>query len=112
MNKKNIVLIFVAIGIGYLSVPQAQAFQNGEGCELKQTKDGFVALRKGPSAKSKLIYKLANYFRVFPTTRNNTWVYVEAAIPEASGVPPRLDWSGAGYVKSSLIDWSTCNNAG
>jgi hypothetical protein len=106
-------ILILALGLCIIAVPQAQAFQKGEGCDLKQTNDGFVALRKGPSVKSKLLHKLvAGTFRVSPNEKNTSWVYVSAAIPEAAGVPASQDWSGEGYVKSNLIDWSTCGNAG
>jgi hypothetical protein len=113
MKFKTTTSVILALGLFTSAMPQAQAFQNGEGCELKQTRDGFVALRSGPSAKSKLRHKLLEgIFRVFPTEKNYTWVYVSTAISEASGVPASQDWSGEGYVKSNLIDWSSCSNAG
>jgi hypothetical protein len=103
----------VAISLMVLALSPAHAFEKGEGCQLKPTSDGFVSLRKGPSASSKRLHKLNLEFHlVFPDRKNNSWVRVDVASPEAWDVPVSKQWEGSGYVKSSLIDWSTCSNAG
>jgi hypothetical protein len=99
-----------------LSISPAHAFQKGEGCGLKVTRDGFVALRKGPRISAKLIHKLKpNFHRVFPDRKNNSWVRVSVGgygDPDDEGVPMNERDVGEGYVKSSLIDWKTCVIAG
>jgi hypothetical protein len=96
-----------------LAVSPAQAFQKGEGCDLKTTRDGFVALRKSPSKTSKLIRKLKpDFHRVSPDQKNNSWVRVDVGSPEPWDVPVSEQWGGSGYIKSSLIDWSSCSMAG
>jgi hypothetical protein len=103
----------VAVSLVVLALSPAHAFQKGEGCQLKITSDGFVALRKGPSVSSKRIHKLnLELHRVFPDQKNKSWVRVDVVSPEEWDVPVSQQWNGSGYVKSSLIDWSTCSNAG
>jgi hypothetical protein len=96
-----------------VAAPQAQAFQVGESCNLKSTRDGFVALRSGPSGSARRIHKLnPEYHYIAPTARSNSWVYVSVGSPESWDVPPGKQFSGEGYVKGSLIDWSSCSMAG
>jgi hypothetical protein len=68
--KKPLIL---GMSLVVLSLSPVQAFEKDQGCEIKRTRDGFVALRKGPSRSSKLIHKLKPEFhRVFPEQKNNT----------------------------------------
>jgi hypothetical protein len=91
----------------------AYAFQAGDSCDLKRTSDGFVALRDGGSIHARLLHKLRpSFHRVFPTEPNPTWVYVSVASPESWDVPTSQQWSGEGYIRSSLIKWNSCSNAG
>lgn len=109
---KQLSALLILAGI-FITTTQAQAFQQGEGCTLRSTRDGFVALRGGPSVSAHRFHKLRpQYSRVFPTASSNSWVYVSVASPEAWDVPPNQQYDGEGYVKSSLIDWSSCSNAG
>jgi hypothetical protein len=115
MTSKWVGAFVFAVGLSVSAIPQAYAFQKGEGCDLKQTQDGFVALRKGPSTKSRLIHKLNPQFhRIFPDKRNNSWVHVVIGgygDPEEEGVPVSERDVGDGYIKSSLIIWSSCGMA-
>lgn len=110
MMNRTLIALSVGLGLpmfglGILPSARAEAYQAGESCELKQTSDGFVALRKTPSIKSKRIKKLyVGDFRVSPIGPVNAWVKVVAGQPEG--------WSGTGYVRSDLVDWNNCNNAG
>ncbi len=91
-------------------------------CEVKRTNDGFVALRRGPSAKTQLLLKLKNPIgrsvyvdNVFPTKRTNGWIKVDAFRYDtrfAEDDDRSVAWSGSGYIRANLIDWSSCNNAG
>jgi hypothetical protein len=116
MTYKKAYVFLVTVGLGAMAALQAQAFQKGEGCDLKPTSDGFVALRTGPSTKAQRIHKLKpDIHRIFPDRRNNSWVHVSIGgygDPEEEGVPLKERNVGDGYVKSNLIDWSSCSMAG
>jgi hypothetical protein len=115
MTSRFMIAALTAFGLSVSMMPQAEAFQRGEGCEIKQTQDGFVALRKGASVKTRLVHRLKPEFhRVFPDRRNNTWVRVFVGgfgDPDEQGVPMKERDVGSGYVKSSLIVWSSCSMA-
>ncbi len=108
--QRSLVVLAVGLGLsitgmGIIPTANLYAYESGEACELKQTSDGFVALRKAPNVNSKRIKKLySGEYRVSPVSPIKVWVKVIAAQPEG--------WSGQGYVRSDLVDWNNCNNAG
>jgi hypothetical protein len=116
MKFKTTTSVIMALGLCVMAMPQAQAFQLGDGCSLKLTRDGFVALRSGPSVSAQRLHKLKPAFhRIFPETQNNAWVFVTVGgygDPDEEGVPLKERNVGEGYVRSNLIKWSSCSNAG
>jgi hypothetical protein len=88
----------------------AFSYNEGESCYVKQTSDGFVALRTGPRVTAKRIRKLNGDYRVSPIGPIRAWVKIRAT--EMTDDETIDTWSGKGYVRSDLIDWSSCNNAG
>ncbi len=91
-------------------LPLQVAYNAGEMCEIKATRDGFVALRKGPSVRHGRIKKLiAGVHRISVVGPIGRWVKVDVAIPEGRAAG---DWSGTGYVFAKLIDWRDCGLAG
>jgi hypothetical protein len=99
----------ILLCVGPLS-QAALAYTQGELCYVKQTSDGFVALRQGPRVTAKRIRKLNGDYRVQPVGPIRAWVKVE--VFELTDDETINGWSGKGYVRSNLIDWSSCNNAG
>jgi hypothetical protein len=69
-------------------------------CTLKETSDGFVALRYGPSTKYKINVKLGSWIQVEPRGHVGKWEKVMAFTDNFGNVP--------GYVHRSLIDWKSC----
>lgn len=68
-------------------------------CDVKKTKDGFVAVREKPDAKSKVVYKVPFGEDVqLDSTRNeaNGWAPVIYSGPRRGKMIP-------GWVRSSLI---------
>jgi hypothetical protein len=88
----------------------AFSYNEGEMCIVKQTRDGFVALRQGPRVTAKRIRKLTGDYRFTVIGPIRDWVKVDAI--EMTEDETIDGWSGKGYVRSNLIDWSSCNNAG
>jgi hypothetical protein len=114
MFKTLAALVIVA---GSIAITEpAHAFQPGERCLVKKTGDGFVALRKGPTVKSKRVRKLKrNTDNVFPMKLSKGWAFVDAASYDsnyAEDDPRHVSWFGKGFLRADLIDWASCNNAG
>jgi hypothetical protein len=87
---------------------KADPYQPGYGCYLKKTSDGFVALRAGPSAKSKLLHKLTSKYYVGPEARGGKWIAVRAGKNVDYDFDDIRKFSKDGYVASSLINWNDC----
>ncbi len=73
-------LLRAAIAAAVLTLPLA-AMAEGESCELAPQKDGFVALRDGPSPSAKLVARMDPKGAVIPRTkepgwRRGTWIKV------------------------------------
>src|SRR5262245_39413066 len=93
----------------------AYACADGVGCAvIKETQDGFVALRSKPTASSRLLRRLCPYEIVIVSfdsrNPNPTWAYV-VSVPSIDG-----GWEGwdndkkvtTGYVFSKLISYANC----
>lgn len=103
--KNPIAIALISFCFAGFGTSASNAYSPGESCQVRQTRDGFVALRKGPGVNAKRIRKLYfGEYRVSPAGPIGKWVKVVAGKPEG--------WSGRGYVRSNLVDWNACDSAG
>lgn len=104
---------FTVIGLA-LWQSNAVACADGVSCAvIRETSDGFVALRSNSSSNSQLLLKLIPYEIIVVVTSdcdvNEKWTQV-ASVPRIDG-----DWddpvrktSTGGWVRSSLLAFSNC----
>jgi hypothetical protein len=94
----------VAIALILLLGAPAPTFAT-TGCPLKQTPDGFVALRNGPSPTAPIVARLGAKDVVLISTEHEPsgeWVYV-------SRVKGNGTYGPSGWVNGRLIDNDKCS---